>query len=82
MPGRRKGGPHVRFASPGGREAKLAGLFLLGLLFFLPPVLTLFSRPILVFGIPLFYLYLFLAWAALIFLLARALRRGPDAGRE
>ncbi|MBF0167790.1 MAG: hypothetical protein HQL45_09180 [Alphaproteobacteria bacterium] len=60
----------------------MAGLFLLGLLLFLPPILTLFSRPILVFGIPLFYLYLFLAWAALIFLLARALRRGPDPGSE
>ncbi len=82
MPTRRRNAPHVRFASPGGREAKLAGLFLLGLALFLPPFLTIFSQPIMVWGIPLFYLYLFAAWALLIFLLARTLRRGPDAGSE
>lgn len=81
MPSRRNPQP-MRLASQGGRETRLVGLFLLGLLLFLPPFLAVFNRAATVFGIPLLYLYLFLAWSAFIALIARALRRPPDTGPE
>ncbi|GAB6905491.1 conserved hypothetical protein [Desulfosarcina cetonica] len=48
---------------------RLVGLFLLGLLLFNFPLLSLFNRPVLVFGIPLFYLYLFGVWSVMILLM-------------
>ncbi len=45
-------------------------LFIVALLAFNPPVLSIFSVPELIFGIPILYLYIFLAWAAAIVLLA------------
>ncbi|MDK9719788.1 MAG: hypothetical protein OEL53_01245 [Rhodospirillales bacterium] len=72
----------MRLARQGGREPRLLGLFLLGLLLFLPPFLAVFNREATVFGLPLLYLYLFLAWSAFIALIARALRRPPDIGPE
>ncbi|MBF0268553.1 MAG: hypothetical protein HQL44_08170 [Alphaproteobacteria bacterium] len=78
----RRAPPHVRLASQGGRETRLAGIFLLGMGLFLPPWLSIFNRDETVFGIPLLYLYLFLAWGALIILIARALSRGQDGGQE
>ncbi len=44
-------------------------LFVLGLLFFSPPILSLFSIEGFIFGIPLLYFYLFSAWAVFILLL-------------
>jgi hypothetical protein len=73
--------PQVRLPSQGGREARLAGAFLLGLVLFLPPLLSIFNRAETVFGIPLLYFYLFLAWAGLIGLVARLLSHGPDQGQ-
>ncbi len=45
-------------------------LFIVALLAFNPPVLSIFSVPELIFGIPVLYLYIFLAWGAVIALLA------------
>jgi hypothetical protein len=45
-------------------------LFVVALLAFNPPVLSIFSVPDLLFGIPLLYLYIFVAWAGVIALLA------------
>jgi len=45
-------------------------LFVVALLAFNPPVLSIFSVPDLLFGIPLLYLYIFAAWAGIIALLA------------
>ena len=45
-------------------------LFVVALLAFNPPVLSIFSVPELIFGIPILYLYIFLAWAGVIVLLA------------
>jgi hypothetical protein len=45
-------------------------LFVVALLAFNPPVLSIFSVPDLLFGIPLLYLYIFVAWAGVILLLA------------
>ncbi|GAB4391164.1 MAG: hypothetical protein Tsb0032_01760 [Kiloniellaceae bacterium] len=45
-------------------------LFIAGLLAFNPPVMSIFSIPELIFGIPVLYLYIFLAWGVVILLLA------------
>lgn len=50
-------------------EQSLA-LFLLGLLLFNPPLLWLFSVDGFVFGVPILYVYIFLAWVAFIALMA------------
>lgn len=41
-------------------------LFCLGFLVFMPPIVSIYNKPILVFGIPLGYLVLFCLWGALI----------------
>jgi hypothetical protein len=53
---------------PGLGAERLIGLFLIGVVGFSPPVLTLFNKPALVAGIPLLYLYLFLLWVLLVVL--------------
>ncbi len=62
----------------------LIALFLLGAFLLLPPFFLIFDRPVRLLGIPLLYLYLFLAWALLIALGAMAARRirweGADIG--
>lgn len=45
-------------------------LFVVALLAFNPPVLSIFSVPELIFGIPVLYLYIFAAWGGAIVLLA------------
>ncbi|MGF1593654.1 MAG: hypothetical protein ACFCUW_10270 [Kiloniellaceae bacterium] len=45
-------------------------LFVVALLAFNPPILSIFSVPDLVFGIPTLYLYIFVAWGGAIVLLA------------
>ena len=55
---------------PNIKGQRLAALFLLGILLFNYPLLALFNRPGIVLGIPVLYLYVFGAWAALIALLA------------
>jgi hypothetical protein len=57
---------------------RLAGLFLLGMLLFNFPLLSLFNRPLLVLGVPLLYLYLFVAWWAIIALTLAISRSRSD----
>lgn len=45
-------------------------LFLVAVLAFNPPVLSIFSVPDLLFGLPVLYLYIFLVWGGAIALLA------------
>lgn len=45
-------------------------LCMIGMLLFNYPILSLFNRPGMLFGVPLVYAYLFIAWAALIALMA------------
>ena len=54
------------------RAQRLAALCLLGLALFSYPLLAIFNVPRTLFGIPLLYAYFFLAWAALIGLMAFA----------
>ena len=56
------------------------GLFLLGLAAFAPPLLTVFSVGVLWFGIPLLYLYVFVAWGGLILLMGLAASRAGPGG--
>lgn len=55
---------------------RLVALFLLGVLLFNYPLLQLFARDALVLGVPLLYCYIFVAWAALIGLIALVVERG------
>jgi hypothetical protein len=59
------------------RGQRLAALCLLGLLLFTYPVLAVFNVPATVAGIPVLYAYFFLAWGALIALIALVIER-PD----
>ncbi len=57
----------------------MVALFLLGALLFNAPLLLLFDVRAFVFGIPVLFVYLFLAWAALIVLMALNARRADAA---
>ena len=54
---------------------RLVAIVLLGCVLFNYPVLSLFSKPGALFGIPLLYLYLFAVWALLIGLSAWVIER-------
>ena len=53
----------------------LVAAFLLGCLLFTYPLLSLFDRSETLLGVPLLYLYLFVAWALLIAIMAIAVER-------
>jgi hypothetical protein len=59
------------------RGQRLAALCLLGLVLFSYPLLAVFNVQGTVFGIPVLYAYFFVAWAALIALMALVVER-PD----
>jgi hypothetical protein len=52
------------------KEQRFVGLCMLGMLLFNFPILALFNVPATLFGVPLLYAYVFIAWAALIALMA------------
>ena len=54
---------------------RLMAVFLLGVLLFNYPLLALFNRTVLVFGVPLLYAYIFVSWAVLIGLAALVVER-------
>jgi hypothetical protein len=55
-----------------GTAARIVAVFLLGCLLFGYPLLALFNVPATALGVPVLYLYVFGAWAALILLIAWA----------
>ena len=61
------------FQSKGQR---FVALCMLGMLLFNYPILALFNVPGAVFGVPVLYLYIFIAWAALIALMAYVAESG------
>jgi hypothetical protein len=77
--GRRGGEPVTRARRTNERTERLVALFLLGLLLFGSPLVAPFNAPRLVLGVPLLYLYLFVAWAAVILLAGIVVHRadGP-----
>ncbi len=56
--------------------------FLFAVLALNPPILTIFSVEVFVFGIPLFYLYLFTVWAIIVALVGRIAGAGRSAAGE
>ncbi|RTZ98664.1 MAG: hypothetical protein DSY89_09330 [Deltaproteobacteria bacterium] len=71
------------------KNASLTAVFFLGVLLLTYPLLSLFDQPLLVFGIPLLYLYLFSVWTGLIVLVVfvtqgilRIRQRQPPATKE
>ena len=57
---------------------RLVAVFLGGWIFFNYPVLSLFDQFSTLFGVPLVFAYLFIAWAVLILLIAWVVERQPD----
>lgn len=57
------------------KAQRFVALCMLGLVAFNYPVLALFNVPGTLLGVPVLYAYLFIAWAALIALMALAARR-------
>ena len=57
------------------RSAHLIAAALLGGLLFGYPLIAVFDVPSTVFGVPVLWAYLFLAWAAVVALVALAVRR-------
>lgn len=57
------------------RSERLVALFVLAALLFNYPILSLFAGDSLVFGLPLLYVYLFVAWGVVIGLTGWILRR-------
>ncbi len=57
------------------RGQRLVALCLLGILLFSYPLLAVFNVPATIFGIPVLYAYFFVAWAALIGLMALVIER-------
>jgi hypothetical protein len=60
----------------GARAARLAFLFMLGVLLFNYPLLALFNIEGRVLGVPVLYAYIFAAWGLLIALVALVMERG------
>lgn len=52
------------------RGERAIALFLFAFLAFNPPILTIFSKDTVIFGLPLLYFYLFSAWGLVVLLLA------------
>ena len=63
---------------PSIKGPRLVALFLLGLLLFNYPLLSLFERSGDVLGIPILYAYVFLVWAVLIALMALVIEKSGD----
>ena len=59
-------------------RARLVAIFLLGLVAFQPPLLSVFSIDARVLGIPILYFYLFVAWGLLVGLVWLATKRGEE----
>jgi len=58
------------------RAARLAFLFMLGVLLFNYPLLALFNVQGSFFGVPVLYAYIFVAWGLIIALVAAVMERG------
>ena len=57
-------------------------LFLFAVVAFTPPLILVFDRPAMLFGLPLFYVYIFAVWALLILVVRRIAAHGRRRARE
>lgn len=60
------------------KRQRLIVLFLFGFVLLNYPVLTIFSREVVVGGVPLLYVYVFAVWTVLIVLTAWMVEQSPD----
>ena len=67
---------------PGLTIERLTALFALGAILLTPPFLGIFNRPSMAWGIPLLYLYLFLAWGLLIAIAALVMERSSEESEK
>ncbi len=61
------------------RNERLVALFLLGLLLFNYPLVAMFNAAATLLGLPLLYLYLFVAWGTIILIGALVMKRTEGA---
>mgnify|MGYP001805057788 CR=1 FL=1 len=66
--------PKAAIFMSSNRNAKLVGVFFLALLVFNFPLLEIFGKEKLVFGLPLLYVYIFVAWSVLIIVVQQLFR--------
>jgi hypothetical protein len=59
---------------------RLVALFLLGALFFSPIFIRLFGNGATIFGLPLLYVYVFVAWGLIIALVALVAEKSKGSG--
>jgi hypothetical protein len=64
--------------SSGITRQRLAAIFLLGCVLFNYPLLSLFNKPEEILDVPLLYIHIFAAWAALIALMACVIEKRRD----
>jgi len=70
--------PEINLHHAQPRTDRLIALFLLGMVFFAPPLLHVFGVSATVFGWPLLLIYVFVCWAALVLLTALDVERRHD----
>ncbi|WP_282609965.1 hypothetical protein [Pelagibius sp. Alg239-R121] len=68
--------------NPDSRGERSIALFLLGILLFNPPLLSIFGTDVAFAGVPLLYIYLFVAWAIFIFLIGVNSEMGKERRRS
>ncbi|WP_221931019.1 hypothetical protein [Telmatospirillum sp. J64-1] len=68
----------LRMARPSGIRERLVAAFMMGLALFNPPLLAVFNAPTMLWGIPLLFVYVFLAWLGLILALALIIERSAE----
>ncbi len=66
----------------GSKGERSIALFLLGILLFNPPLLSIFAGDVTIAGVPLLYIYLFLAWAVFILLIGIISESGQERRRS
>ncbi len=66
---------------PQPRNDRLIALFLLGVVLFTPPLLRVFGTDLTIFGCPLLFVYIFLAWALVVTLIALDIERRNEPKR-
>lgn len=72
----------LRIARPSGMRERLVAVFMLGLALFNPPLLAVFGKGGTVGGVPVLFVYLFVAWIGLIVLLAAIIEGHGEEGTE
>lgn len=74
--------PHPITLPPQPRNDRLIALFLLGVALFAPPLIRVFGAPVTIFGCPLLFIYIFLAWTVVVALIAFDVERRNEPKRS